>query len=832
MGPPPRPISAMSRDGVRSSSRPGTSDGIFPRPSSRASSPLKKGHASAKPANRTSIGGFGLTPKAVSRRSVSAAVSTRAVEERSAINGGPRSSSPPKLSAKAPNGLQAERKVGVSKTVASRPTKPRPALSKASASANKPAVAPVASPMLSESKPAKRTVSGSPHVGSSALREQIAAAKIAARREKEKAMHDSPVASVSGDATSSESTLYADPFNQAPRDEKHILRNRINTARMDGRLNISAMKLQHIPTEVMTMFETSAMEESKVNWAEVVDLTRLIVADNELEVITDDVFPDATVEEMLADEDTPGNQFGGLEMLDLHGNALLSLPIGLRRLERLTSLNLAHNKLENQALDIVAQIPTLRDVKLGHNALSGNLPATMCGLTHLEILDLQANRLLGLPEALRELVNLRVLNVAGNQLTALPMEAIQQLSLTDLDASNNALIGSLFPLGGESVHRTLRTLNVSNNSLAALTFSPGLELPQLRELRVANNHMTSLPPISTWSELTTLIASDNKIEELPVGFTGLKKLRNVNLTSNEMRVLDPEIGRMDSLESLILAANPLREKKFLSMSAADIRRDLKSRLVSEDIEDDPPTEDEFVDASDSFSSKGNPSGAWPMKPNGVLNLAAKNLSDDVNDTLGSFLQTTEVKHLILQANRLTAVPPALWLCQDLKILDLSGNVLGSDYFSDELKLPVLKELNLSNCRLSTLDPLVSQLSAPSLQSLNVSTNRLVGPLPTLRVTYPALTSLWAADNRFLSITADALRGLTTVSLASNDIESLPAEIGLLWDQGLHNFDIGSNAFRVPNYRLLEKGTEATLRWLRDRIPAGHEEQMRIERDLD
>jgi len=31
--------------------------------------------------------------------------------------------------------------------------------------------------------------------------------------------------------------------------------------------------------------------------------------------------------------------------------------------------------------------------------------------------------------------------------------------------------------------------------------------------------------------------------------------------------------------------------------------------------------------------------------------------------------------------------------------------------------------------------------------------------------------------------------------------------------------VGSNAFRVPGYRVLEKGTEATTRWLRDRLPA-------------
>nr|POE78596.1 leucine-rich repeat-containing protein 40 [Quercus suber] len=834
MGPPPRPMSAMSRNGS-TSSRPGTSDGMFLHPTSRTSSPTRKGYASAKPAARNTLGGFGFTPKTANRRSVSAAFTSRALEQKVAVNVSPRSSSPSKVPSRLPNQRQLSSGTGPTRSVTSRPIKPRPSLGKAFISSTTSAAEEIdatENPPAPALRSTQRAVSGPMNASSAALREQIAAAKAAARREKEKAMHDSPLATGVEHTDPFEPAHHTDPFNQAPRDEKHILRNRVNNARMDGRLNISAMNLKEIPTEVMTMYEPSAMEESNVNWAEVVDLTRLVAANNELEVIADDVFLDLTIEELTSDDNTTGNQFGGLETLDLHSNVLISLPVGLRRLERLTTLDLAHNKLENSALDIISQILTLKDVKLGHNALSGNLPSVVCDLTHLEVLDLQNNRLLGLPEALRNLGSLRVLNLAGNQLTALPMDAIQQMPLVDLDASNNALIGSLFPLGEQYTHQTLRTLDVSHNSLAALTFSPILELLRLRELRVTNNHMTSLPPVSRWSELHTLLASDNKINELPVGFTELRKLRNANFASNELKNLEVEIGNMDNLDTLIITANPLREKKFLSMGTADIRRELKSRLEPEDVVEDAHTDDEFVDAPDSFSSRNSVSGVWLIKPNGLLDLASKSLSDDVNDTLGSFLKGNEVKQLLLQANRLSTIPPALRFGQGLRVLDLSGNVFGSDYFANSLELPFLTELKLSNCRLGTIEPLISQLTAPSLQSLNVSANRLVGPVPTLRRTYPALTNFWANDNRFVSVTIDALRGMTTVNLTSNDIEVLPAEIGLLWDEGLKHFDVGSNAFRVPNYRILEKGTEATLRWLRDRLPAGYEEQRRIELDLD
>lgn len=615
-----------------------------------------------------------------------------------------------------------------------------------------------------------------------------------------------------------------DPFNQAPRDEKHILRNRINTARMDGKLNIAALGLKEIPESVMTMYDAAAMEESRVSWAEVVDLTRLNAADNAIEEIGDNVFPDVSVDDFAAEEDTAGNQFGGLEALDLHGNRLQVLPMGLRRLERLTTLNLSHNKLENGALGVVSQISSLRELRLGHNGLSGSLPSSICGLTQLETLDLQANRLLSLPAAIRELVSLRVLNVSQNQLTALPMDALQDLQLTELDASSNALIGPLFPLDTTSSHPTLQALKVSNNSLATLTFDESLDMPQIRTLDVANNHLTGLPTIAGWTELITLMAGDNKIKELPDGFTSLRKLRNVNFASNAIRLLDPEIGKMESLEGLIVASNPLRDKKFLTMNTHDIKRDLRARLEPADADADHSE----VQATDSpvgadTHSTPSPTASWKLTPNGVLDLSGKGLSDSINDTLGAFLRAHEVKHLNLSSNTLTAVPPALWLAHDLRTLDLSANALAPDYLSDDLELPMLQELTLRRCGLATLEPLLTHLQTPQLRTLDVTANRLGGPVPALRTAYPALTAFFAGDNKFASVSADALQGLQVVNLQSNDLEQLPAEIGRLWDEGLRSLEVGSNAFRVPNYRVLEKGTEAVMKWLRGKIPGAEEE---------
>ncbi|KAK3705474.1 hypothetical protein LTR37_013291 [Vermiconidia calcicola] len=824
MGPPPRPTSSLSRNGSNSSSRPGTSDGTFGMPPGRAP-PVAKHPVSAKRASRTSLGGFGFTPN----RSVSRNSANNRQDSKDLIPPVLRSPSPSKQAGhlNLSNGFGKAKNTPKSKTVAARPSKPRPALADAFVTPGKSGVATHMQQKEQQTHShsttppsSKRVMSNPTNSSSAALRQQIAAAKAAARKDKEK--HDSAHDVQLTGGSDIESNALVDPFNQAPRDGKHVLRNRIGVARMDGKLNIAAMSLKQIPDEVMHMYDASVLEVCKVSWAEVVDLTRLNAADNEIEELADAVFPDVSAEELAENDDqTAGNQFGGLETLDLHGNKLQALPMGLRRLERLTMLNLSHNALENSALDVVAQISTLKDLKLGHNGLSNNLPSSLCNFRNLESLDLQCNRLLGLPEAIRELVSLKVLNVSNNQLTALPMDALEALPLTELDASSNALISALFPPTCASAHPTLRILRAANNSLAALTFSHALDLPQLRTLDVNDNHITLLPPMSGWEELNTLTAADNKIAELPAGFASLRNLRNVNLTSNELRILDPEVARMESLQSLVLASNPLIEKRFLTMSAADIKRDLQARLeplLAETME--TIEQGDSHDARNAFSPPApTTKGAWPLQPGGKLELAGRGYTDEINDSLGSFLKSHETRRLYLSSNKLTAVPPALWLGQELRVLDLSGNTLGSDYFFDELSLPSLQELNLSRCSLTTLEPLTTQLQAPSLQTLNIAVNRLTGTVPLLRKPFPVLSTLFASDNRFMSVMADSLRGLQMVNLASNDIQQLPGEIGLLWDEGLRSLEVGTNAFRVPNHRVLEKGTEALMRYLRDRIPA-------------
>ena len=156
--------------------------------------------------------------------------------------------------------------------------------------------------------------------------------------------------------TSFDFGLTPDPFGQR-RDgqaQVKVIQSRVQAARTSGRLNIAAMSLREIPTEVLNMYDLESIGKHDGSWAESVDLTRFVAADNELEMIEDAIFPDQDPEELANDEDGRGSIFGGLETLDLHGNMLISLPMGLRRLQLLTSLNLVRFTRDRPSIAITS----------------------------------------------------------------------------------------------------------------------------------------------------------------------------------------------------------------------------------------------------------------------------------------------------------------------------------------------------------------------------------------------------------------------------------------------------------------------------------------------
>jgi hypothetical protein len=107
-----------------------------------------------------------------------------------------------------------------------------------------------------------------------------------------------------------------------------------------------------------------------------------------------------------------------LKELMLRDNELVSLPVELSRLTKLTSLRMSCNKLESIPSELCS-LPNLRELYLHKNKLR-SLPVEMGQLTTLIRLDLEYNKLESMPSELSLLTKLQMLCVDKRQLQFVP----------------------------------------------------------------------------------------------------------------------------------------------------------------------------------------------------------------------------------------------------------------------------------------------------------------------------------------------------------------------------------------------------------------------------
>lgn len=436
---------------------------------------------------------------------------------------------------------------------------------------------------------------------------------------------------------------------------------------------------------------------------------------------------------------------------------------------------------------------------------------------------MQGNALTSLPDALAELVRLRVLNVRENSLTSLAFETLRQVPLIELFASKNKLAGNLIATEIEELLQ-IQILDISGNAITSLTDFDGLRLPSLQQLNCSSNRLTGLPDMSSWQSLLALTAEDNNIAAIPEGFVMLDKVKNVDFNGNNIKVLDDRIGAMDNLHVFHISGNPLRDRKFASMSTDEIKRALKARMAppEHDTDKEVGSEGAFYSAPVSpISPLRSPSCEWPVKAGNILD-RSNTQSHSLNPVAAAQVAASNnIRGLELHHNKFNEIPSSIaFFAATLTSLNLSHNELTSDRFlKDDLELPVLKDLNISSNTFNSLQPIIQHVQAPQLEKLDISFNRLTF-LPALKSYFPSLITLFASHNTIKELSPESVKGLRTVDCSSNDISSLNPRIGLLGGPGgLERLDVGGNRFRVPKYTVLEKGTEATLTWLRDRIPA-------------
>uniref|UniRef100_A0A671MAE5 PDZ domain-containing protein n=1 Tax=Sinocyclocheilus anshuiensis TaxID=1608454 RepID=A0A671MAE5_9TELE len=280
----------------------------------------------------------------------------------------------------------------------------------------------------------------------------------------------------------------------------------------------------------------------------------------------------------------------------------------------------------------------------------------------LEELLLDANQLRELPKPFFRLHNLRKLGLSDNEIQKLPPDIANFTQLVELDISRNGLLlncthleifahTSCVPL--ESFFTQLPDGFTQLRGLAHLSLNdPDTlgALPNLRELWLDRNQLSSLPPeLGNLRQLVCLDVSENRLSELPTEISGLIALTDLLLSENLLEVLPDSIGSLKKLSILKVNQNRL---VHLTDSIGECEN-LTELMLTENL------------------LQSLPRSLGKLKKLTNLNVDRNRLSS-VPAELGGCVS---LNVLSLRDNRLGKLPAELANATELHVLDVAGNRL-------------------------------------------------------------------------------------------------------------------------------------------------------------
>ncbi|XP_071952369.1 leucine-rich repeat-containing protein 40-like [Antedon mediterranea] len=569
----------------------------------------------------------------------------------------------------------------------------------------------------------------------------------------------------------------------------------LKQGRRSGQLNLSSRELTTVPDAVWRINQdvpeeakTVSLDNTEDRWWEQTDLTKLILASNKLQEISNDI-----------------RELGALTVLDVHDNVLTSLPGALGDLEQLQRFNASHNQL-TCIPDSLWRVTSLTVLNLQHNQLT-ELPGGIGELRYLEELNLSNNKLQVISTSIGGLSRLRILNLSENKLTSIPYSCGMLKNVITMDLNNNQIEQIPEEVGRMS---SLQQLYLRHNRLAHLPLLP--DCTSIKELHVGNNRISEITAghLEHLTSVSVLDLRDNKVKELPEKIILLQDLNRLDLSNNDLSTLPFKLGTLPLLKSLVLEGNPMR----------GIRRDIVRRgtvglmkYLRDRIQEEPTESPNDTGAGDEIQS--GIIGSTTTSSGKTLDYSQKKASSVPID-LWEPAQTNEVTVVNFSKNALTEVPEnIILLSKSIQEVNLGFNKITMM----PVEMQMMVKLTSLDLRCNALSNLPSEFSSMSeMRELIISSNRFKD-LPDVVYTWSKLEVILVSENKITSIDVASLRKLPKLSsldMTNNDIGEVPPELGLV--ESLRSLQLNGNRFRNPRPAVLNKGTVSLLAYLRDRIP--------------
>eukprot|EP01125_Pyxidicula_operculata_P004902 TRINITY_DN1814_c0_g1_i1.p1 TRINITY_DN1814_c0_g1~~TRINITY_DN1814_c0_g1_i1.p1 ORF type:complete len:2509 (+),score=641.73 TRINITY_DN1814_c0_g1_i1:27-7553(+) len=245
--------------------------------------------------------------------------------------------------------------------------------------------------------------------------------------------------------------------------------------------------------------------------------------------------------------------FPNLRQMILDENLFEMIPRVLGLIQSLTSVSLCKNKITRLS-PVIPRINKIQELLIDHNDVVSLDDVSQ--FSDLRTLSVRGNKIRVIPLELQNLSNLTCFKISGNLLTQFPSIIFSSLSKIQIfHVSENSL--AVLPDLCFEYWKDIHTLNLANNKLSFLPRSLG-NCRSLTFLDVSSNNITKMPPeMSHLGALKYLNFSSNQLIEIPFWIHRLVSLQTLDISKNKIREISNSLCQMKWLEDLNLSGNSL-----------------------------------------------------------------------------------------------------------------------------------------------------------------------------------------------------------------------------------------------------------------------------------